>query len=287
MSTIREAIADYCQNFHLGEKEQLELLLASGTTEQIIVTLADMLRTGSNENIGDAGLAIRDLITMTSKHDFGSEFRSAFQGSALIPVLEKMVVSGNFHTRQIAIYTLGKTGCQQSLPALRQAVPVLALQDPLALPTLIFEIDWLEPEPTTSLWTELLASPDYLVRWATLYTIAVHPPETRLAACAQLCQDPHPWVGAEANYLYQQTRWELDMEDLSKAERKSEHKKREVAGQFKAPALSFEQLKQDFHKYMAEHNMPDYRREQLDNFIQAHLLSLAETRASPPQRPQT
>ncbi len=257
---------------YLNDSDYLaEIVKSPGADE----TLIQLLHSEDLETINATCLFITDAVLLGSQNPICEEGWESHSQGAIVPELERLVLSDNHFIRKQVIYTLGKICSYDSIPILLQAFHQFRDQDPILLPRLVGELFWLGVDHPGDVIQSMVASPQYLTRWAVLTILGEliynSPDETdeiflmKYKVCESLCDDSNFWVQAEANYEYQflklNLRWR--QENLSK----SEYKKQKKELQRLKPGLSFFQVSGQFDNYLYGNRLYHYSIEELETFV--------------------
>ncbi|MCT7972248.1 HEAT repeat domain-containing protein [Laspinema olomoucense] len=238
-------------------------------------TLIQLLHSEELETIAATCLFITDAVLLGSQNQICQEAWESHSKGAIVPELERLVLSDNHFIRQQVIYTLGKICSYDSIPILLRAFHQFRDQDPILLPRLVGELFWLGVDHPGDVIQSMIASPQYLTRWAVLKILPefIHnsPDETderflmRYKFCESLCDDSNFLIQAEAKYEYQFLKLNLRrrQENLSK----SEYKKQKKELQRLKPGLSFFQVSGQFNNYLYENRLYNYSIEELETFV--------------------
>jgi hypothetical protein len=280
---IQETILNYID--HLEDPAYVASLLSESKEDGVIEALVELLNSDNHARVGSACLFIRDLVLIASKHPSTIPFRDAFFESPIISALERMLLTDNYFMRRHCIYTLGKVGSTESVPALHHAFHILQVRDPLILPKLVGEIWWLEERKSWSLVDAMMTSPHYPIRWATLETLRSWSDNGELQDIKWHCYtslrgDDHHFIRAEAEYEYQQALFVQRLSALSKAERR---KQRKALEQYR-PLVSFADIDVWFSNYMHTNLLVDYSLNEIDRFISKGVVQIARDRETYQQR---
>jgi hypothetical protein len=177
-------------------------LLTRVRVDEMCAALASILGSNNEAAILDACLVIRDAATMAPGHPNRDAFLDALRQWRIVGQVEDLLIRDNHVVRGAAIYTLGKIGAVESVPALLRALSVYREADPLLVPEVIAESAWLGADKW-GLIDEALDSPVYATRWSTIVDLAreaVDPSERarQLARLDRLARDENPLVSGEA-----------------------------------------------------------------------------------------
>ncbi|AFY82299.1 HEAT repeat domain-containing protein [Oscillatoria acuminata] len=249
----------------------VEIVSSPGADE----TLIQLLHSEELETFALTCLFITDSVLMGFQNQICQEAWESQTKLAIVPELERLILSDNHFIRKQVIYTLGKICSYDSIPILLQAFHQFRDQDPILLPRLVGELFWLGVDHREDVIETMIASPRYLTRWAVLTILGEliynSPDETdeiflmKYKFCESLCDDSNFLVQAEANYEYQflklNLRWR--QENLSK----SEYKKQKKELQRLKPSLSFFQVSGPFDNYLYGNQLYHYSIEELETFV--------------------
>lgn len=238
-------------------------------------TLIQLLKSEDLETLSATCLLIRDYVRLGGQNQICQEKWDSQSKWAIVPELERLVLSDNHFIRKKVIYTLGKICSYDSVPILLRAFHKLRDQDPILLPRLVGELFWLGVDHPGDVIERMIASPQYLTRWAVLailgefiYNFCDETDEIfvmKYKFCEFLSHDPNFWVQAEAKYEYECLKLNLrrGQGNLSKSEYKQQ--KKEVQGL--KPGLSFFQVSGQFDNYLYGNRLYHYSIEELETFV--------------------
>ena len=257
---------------YLNDADYLAEIVKSPKADE---TLIQLLHSEDLETINATCLLIRDYVRLGSQNPICQEGWESHSQGAIVPELERLVLSDNHFIRQQVIYTLGKICSYDSIPILLRAFHQFRDQDPILLPRLVGELFWLGVDYPGGLIESMISSPQYLTRWAVLTILGeliYNSPDDndeiflmKYKVCESLCEDSNFLVQAEANYEYQflklNLRWR--QENLSK----SEYKKQTKELQGLKPSLSFSQVSGQFDNYLYGNQIYHYSIEELETFV--------------------
>ncbi|WP_254563583.1 HEAT repeat domain-containing protein [Oscillatoria sp. HE19RPO] len=257
---------------YLNDSDYIAEIVSSPGADE---TLIQLLHSEELETIAATCLFITDAVLLGSQNQICQEAWESESKLAIVPELERLVLSDNHFIRKQVIYTLGKICSYDSVPILLQAFHQFRDQDPILLPRLVGELFWLGVDHPGDVIQSMITSPQYLTRWAVLRIldefIYNSPDETdeiflmKYKFCKSLYDDSNFLVQAEANYEYQflklNLRWR--QENLSK----SEYKKQKKELKRLKPVLSFFQVSGQFNNYLYENRLYHYSIEELETFV--------------------
>ena len=264
---VQQVVLDYID--HIEDRVYLSTIMAAVGVERLTAAIVDLLLSSNRETVWFATIFIRDSVLYLPE----SPFSVAFFASPIIPVLEGLVLAENWWIRCHAVYTLGKTGCTRSLPALHHAFAVVLDRDPLLLPRLVMEIFWLEDEKSLSLIEQMMTSREYTVRWGVIGSMWGHKDaspddamyQAKLRYYAQLRRDPHPLIRAESDYHYRL----LEAEPLGRTLPKPERRRQRKLIEQHRPSLNFDEVEQRFSNHLHQSAQSTYTIADLEYFIDA------------------
>ncbi len=233
-------------------------------------------------------LFLRDLVINAPDHSCRSEFREQLYDCDIPACLEALLKSSCFAIRDQAIFTLGKIYAQDSVAALQQYALMCKESDPLLLPSLLFEINWLSDEYQYD-WIEqhLLTSPSYLTRWSVLMIldeIALLPEDKEWSRYCELveslCYDSHIQVSREAKYIKSDLELTARYYDKRKSAQgdeaeqlmQAEDEEREMLEE-NSP-LCFNTILMAFVSEMQRGGRPDYNVGELEAFVEHYVSSM-------------
>ena len=201
-------IQQYAFNLDLDYLVNISNHLSFAEFESIICQL---LYSDDEGLISDICFAIRDLILIGNKYDELEEHCYRYQESSIVTAIESLLFAYSRQNVNDAIYTLGKTCSYQSVAALTQAFHRLRDRDPVMLPRLFCELQWLGAENFWSLVDSMMSSEVSFTRWSILELLPeiTGDAETELVQQCysyldRLKQDPCEYIRIEADY--QETR---------------------------------------------------------------------------------
>lgn len=266
----------------LGYLEQLESadywlpLLEKHGASEIEAALVPLLREGTADEVSRACLFLRDLLLVVPSR--WSIPTSAFKTSSLVSSLEGLVGSPVLLKRDDAVYTLGKIGATESIEHLRRARGATQDTDPIMLPRLAFELQWLSQEDDFDWYVEhSLGSASFLTRWSTLGVLdaAQFAPEEakwtlKRDAFAAMSADSSPFVRGTAAFLHEEMQFEASLPALPKPEKKRRRKELEE----RRPP-SFEGLAMRFRNRMHLTCREDYSVGELEAYAESEAFSEA------------
>lgn len=152
----------------------------------------------------DAMLLARDLAVYgVFRQQLVDEVRGLLPRSGLFAALERCLEAPVFNARHGAVYTFGKLGFEENVPRLLRAFDQRRDRDPFLVPGLVFEIGWLQGDPSADAERvqAVIASSCELTRWSALAIIDQQLDDERgLEVAERLLEDPHALIRAEAAY---------------------------------------------------------------------------------------
>lgn len=266
---VQQAVLSYID--HIEDRAYLSATLDAASVEELTAAILGLLRSPDQEIVWWATLFIRDSILYVPE----AAFSAAFFASPIVPTLEGLVLAENWWIRCHAVYTLGKTNCARSVPALRRAFAAVRDRDPLLLPHLVGEILWLEAEKSWTLIDRMLASREYTTRWGAL-SILTHrghgdatPADAvyqgKLRRYAQLLHDPNPLIRAEADYHHRL----LATEPLGRTSPKPARRRQRKLIERYRPSLTFDDVERLFRSHLQRRKLITYTVADLEDFIAA------------------
>src|SRR5262245_31940788 len=109
---VQQAVLNYFDP--IEDWAYLSATLAVAGVEELTAAILGLLRSPDPEIVWRTTLFIRDGMP----HLPEAAFSVAFFASPIVPALEGLVLAENWWIRCHAVYTLGKTNCSRSVPAL-------------------------------------------------------------------------------------------------------------------------------------------------------------------------
>ncbi len=267
---VQQAVLNYID--HLEDRAYLSATLAVAGVEELTAAILGLLHSPDPEIVWRTTLFIRDGMLYLPE----AAFNAAFFASPIVPALEGLVLAENWWIRCHAVYTLGKTNCTGSVPALQHAFAVLRDWDPLLLPRLVGEILWLdEEEKSWALIDQMLASQEYTTRWAAISTMTrwghgdATPDDTvyraKLRRYAQLQHDPNPLIREEADYHHRL----LAAEPVGRTSPKpARRRQRDLIERYR-PSLTFDDVEIRFTNHFHRSDLITYTVADLERFLEA------------------
>ncbi len=270
--TIRGKIEHYVE--HLQELDYIDALLKSVALESLIGSIIEMLQSEQKEHVLAANLFIRDMMTVVHS-DTANAFQEGFTTSTIVDVFHKNVFADMYFVRYDTVYTIGKVILNGSLSVLLDAFGHYRERDPLLLPGLLFELNWLGHADMWSLIDQMAHSECDLTRWAVLSTYLFrHLRGAQSAENPGLAQsqmryldlfktDSFHLLRQEADYKRREFDWAQTRSNLSKVERRSAKKVLELT----APTITFDKVPIRFGHHMIQTHMEDYSMADLEAFV--------------------
>lgn len=243
----------------------------------LIQQIHDGVQSRNATRICNATLFLRDLILVAQDNDARQQFKSVFYTSELVKVIENLVTGDNHQVRCDAVYTLGKTGCRESVPLMQHACDIFRERDPFLTSRLLSEIRWLAHdhiwEWQNQLVQRMLVSPRFMTRWATIST-SRNPLNSTVEnfnigeTLYQLCHDTHPLIREEANYTHLEIEFEAQIRSkpllLTKAEKRQRRKELKKL----EPRFWFNIMEERFGNHRTHDGKLDYTIDELEQFVE-------------------
>lgn len=194
-SELEALIIDYVN--HIQEDQFWHSVLTSYSSSEIADKICLMLQAESDDSVSDACHFVRDLVCLAPEVGVCQFFKSNFFGSDIVRQFECLLRSSSFRKRDTAAITLGRTGCQESVAIMKNALAESFDSNPLFLLRLAREIHWLDGEQFLEWFMGCVAkSTCALSRWAavdvlnTFNAIPEDPDwDTKYQAITELCSD--------------------------------------------------------------------------------------------------
>lgn len=216
-------------------------------------------------------LAIRDSIVIGNKYDELKEYCLEYPTSSIVTAIENLLFSHSRQNINDAIYTLGKTRSDRSISVLTKAFYRLKDTDPLILPRLFCELQWLGVENYWELINSMISSEIYFTRWSILELL----PEDIAGDSEEnirqsylyldkLKQDPCKYIRVEADYRYRLINFNQKAKNLPKQER---NKQRKQLQKEEKHILTFSHLSILFNNYLYSESLNKYAIADLETFI--------------------
>lgn len=272
---------EYILNYldHLQPPDYFDRIFYEMTVDELIQSITELLQFDTREVVSDTCVFIRDAILLAPHSPHVQAFRNQVYESDVISHLERLVLSTHYLHRRNAAFTLGKINSVKSIPILHQAVYQLHDRDPIILPRLILEINWLERNDSFDLLTFISKSTNYIARWSLLdilstFTSMESWKTIKQPILAALQQEAHPFLQQEALYRYNQSFFNIHHASLSRT------KKQQLQKYIRTlePEMKFEDIDLWFHNHLYEQNKRDYSIEELEQFIEVQTPKLIEQR---------
>jgi hypothetical protein len=255
---------------HLESEEYWLPLLDEHGVADIEGVVVPLLRDGTADDVSRTCLFLRDLLIVVPGR--WSIDTAGFKTPCIVESLEWLVGSPALLNRENAVYTLGKIGATESIEHLRRARGATQEADPIMLPRLAFELQWLSREDELDWYVEhSLGSACFLTRWSALDVLeAAHfsPEDPQWAvkcdALVAMAGDPRPLVCRTAAFLHEQMQFEAALPGTPKPEKRRKRKELEA----RRP-LSFEGLAIRFRNQIHVARRDDYSAGELEAYAQS------------------
>jgi len=244
------------------------------TSPGAVSTLINLLYSNDNEIIGDTCLFIRDFVLSCSRNDTCKQAWDSELESAIIPILEYLLLAENHFIRTSVIYTLGKICSYDSLPVMLDAFYQLRDRDPILLPRFVGELFWLGVDNPWEILESMVASSQYTTRWAVAEILGKFSYDSQDGEenflilhkfYTQLRLDAYPLVRAQAEYTYQIL--DLQRQNYRENLSKSDYRKQRKEIKKLEPSLSFSRMESQFSNYIYQHSLFKYTIQELQSFI--------------------
>jgi hypothetical protein len=215
MKDLKQRILDY--NF---EEDELDEVGEMTSADELFTVLNQLLASDDTEAVNITLGFIRDFMTMNLSPE-REAIRDRYPESSLVKTIEQLLFRPNHHMRQAAIYTVGKTRSYSSVDTMTQAFYQFRDSDPILLPKLLGELDWIGGKAFGECVMSMAESPIYMTRWASISMLAfddLHDDEMYQRKSLRLQQfrhDENILIRQEAEYTYQEQRLseEMSVED--------------------------------------------------------------------------
>lgn len=190
--------------FLAHEMTPVDRILGQHTMEHVFQEIETILRSTELEAIGHVLGFVRDASGY--EHPFREAFREHLAHSPLWGTLRDLLRAPLVHVRKDAIYTIGKLCCKEQAYLLSDAFPFYFDRDPINLPGLLSELEWLTHVWRWDFIEQIAAAEHYLFRWGLCEVFGQWSSEPReadrwLATMGRLKCDPNLLVAAEATWL--------------------------------------------------------------------------------------
>jgi hypothetical protein len=211
MKDLKQRILDY--NF---EEYELDEVGEMTSAEELFTVLNQLLESDETEAVNMTLGFIRDFMTMNLSPE-REAIRDRYPESSLVKTIEQLLFCPNHHMRQAAVRTLGKTCSYSSVDTMTQAFYQFRDSDPILLPKLLAEVDWLGGKAFDECVTSMAESPIYMTRWASILLLAFGDVrndemyQLKSQRFQQFRHDENILIRQEAEYTYQEQRLSREM----------------------------------------------------------------------------
>lgn len=215
MTTLRDQILTHYR--YGGQPQYTERLLTSVPLDVLYQAITDLLRSNIPSEFAETCFFIQDVVISTHTES-AEKFSEGVYTSPVVSALESLVkYAPQYHARNLATYTLGKIWSINSVEVMIEAFYRHFETDPLLVPRLLDEIDWLNavrkaPE-FTACTKEAVLNWNYLTRWAVVDHCYRAPHSLNIPCLEILAQDENPAIRAEAEFTLALTKNEAAMFD--------------------------------------------------------------------------
>lgn len=250
MANLKDKICNYLD--HIQDGKYIQDIFQEADAKTVVDTVISIVNEENYDTTHEALSFLRDAaINWPSKPEkITNDVRKYIEESPnLINCLADKIISENYWIRSLAIYTIGKLSFEQHAKYLLNAFPIYFKKDPLLLPKLTFEINWLKPETLESLVDKIIASPNYLIRWSALECLEpyTNPPKKLFLKWYKILEtDENPYIAEEAKYKI------AELEKLKTKE----------------PSITFENISLRFNNSLYQNKKGEYTLNEFDDFVQ-------------------
>lgn len=250
MANIKDKICNYLD--HIQDNEYIQGIFQEADAKTIIAIVISIVNEENYDTAHEVLSFLRDAaINWPPKpEEITNDVRKYIGESPnLINCLADKITSENYWIRSSAVYTIGKLSFEQHAKYLLDVFPIYLEKDPLLLPKLTFEINWLKPETLESLVDKIIASHNYLIRWSVLECLEFYTNPSKklfLKWYKILEKDENPYIAEEAKYKI------AELEKLKTKE----------------PSITFENISLRFNNYLYQNKKSTYSINEFDDFVQ-------------------
>ena len=270
METIANQILNSFSFFQ--DSDRFAAVVNSTSSEELCNIINGLLRSEYFDKVGYTCGFIRDLVMFGRGNPDCERFVKDYLEYSIIETLEELLFSPYHHIRQLTIYTLGKICSYKSLPALNRAFTAFRDTDPILLPRLISEMNWLGEPNFWELINSMMKSSVYITRWAVIDILGksaeiqmedeLYPEKFQYIEL--LRGDSNILVRTQAEYEYQLLKVRREILNLPKPQRRKRRK--EVERKYK-PNLCFYHVEMSFRNYAGKNKLRQCSLGELEAFI--------------------
>jgi len=266
--SLKELIISYID--FIEDSEYVLSIFQNQETKEIYRNLIVLLKSNNLEKIGSATLFLRDICLkglLTIPEEITITFRELLPESGVFNALNENLYSKKIAVRSDTIYTIGKIGFRQNASLLVQAFAHYYENDPILIPNLLRELDWLTKNKIWNCVEKLIKHPEYIFRWSIVDLFTPYCGDLHYNKIVHfltiLSKDKNKFVANEANYHLQSKLLDKAKKNLNKSQFKQEVKR---INSLESQA-TFLDITLGFDKYLYNNKLDDYSINELIKFI--------------------
>jgi hypothetical protein len=189
--------------FNCHEVTPVDSILANHSMRSVFCEIESLLVTETSEKVARILTFVRDAGLY--EHPFKESFRAALDSSGIWEIFSSLLAAPSHWVKANTIYTIGKLTFRERSYLLSEAFPHFMDENPIGLPSLLFELRWLTGEWNWSFLEKIANANHYLYRWSLCEILddddgPVETMQRYVSFFSQLKLDSHPLVAAEANF---------------------------------------------------------------------------------------
>jgi hypothetical protein len=270
---LTQRVLDYDK--YWSESEYLDELAGSVAVEDLFTAVVELLQSSEVGTLSITLGFVQDLILWSPGKERQTS-KAAYPESIVVKAVEALLWSEHHRIRQQAGYVLGKTRSYSSVPVMTDAFHHWCDRDPLMMPFFMGELAWLGAENFHELVGQMISSPYFTTRWAAIDCLARFRTSRRQQQQRwdYLRYDQHELVRMEAEYEYRvQLFRQRGHQEFHREPPFRLTERREAIDRIYEPAVIFSNIKNQFELDLSSKGLSDYTIEQLEAFIENHIIS--------------